>query len=199
MTPRQLRTVRGAAAATIATLFAAVSHTVGGGAPPSALLMLSVSVLLTPLAVLLAGRATRFASIAATVGVTQIAFHALFEVTGPQHAPPALVGLHQHGALDPAVLAPLHPSIGHAAHSDALMLVAHSCAAIVTALLLWRGEMLLRSIGQWVHAVLRRAQTLPLVNAPLRAALVDAAALPALSRIRFSDLCRRGPPALSCC
>ena len=63
--------MRGAAASVIATLLAAVSHTIGGGQAPNPLLMLAVSVLLTPLAAVLVGRTVRLAGITgAVVGTT---------------------------------------------------------------------------------------------------------------------------------
>ncbi|WP_298867330.1 hypothetical protein [uncultured Microbacterium sp.] len=196
MTPRQLRIVRGAAASVIATLLAAVSHTIGGGQAPNPLLMLAVSVLLTPLAAVLVGRTVRLAGITGAVTITQVLFHLLFAVTGDIPLAGAAPGTHQHGVLTPADLAVVMPS-AHTSSLDAPMLVAHLCAAVVTTVLLWRGELILRAITRWVRAVLRRREPVLRTSTPFRATPGDTTTSP-LSRILLGGVCRRGPPALSC-
>lgn len=197
MTPRQLRIVRGAAASVTATLLAAVSHTVGGGQAPDPLLMLAVSVLLAPLAAVVVGRTARLVGIAGAVTITQVLFHVLFAVTGDIPRAGAVPGPHRHGALTPADLAVVM-SPAHASSLDAPMLVAHLCAAVVTTVLLWRGELVLRAITRWVRAVLRRREPVLRTSTPFRATPDDTATTSPLSRILLGDVCRRGPPALSC-
>jgi hypothetical protein len=190
--------VRGAAASATATLLAAVSHTIGGGQPPSALLMLSTAVLLAPLAVLIVGRRMHLVGIAGSVAVTQVMFHVIFAITGQ----PPIAGIafeaHQHGALTAAghTLTAMPPS--HAVHTDALMLFAHFCAAVITTVLLWRGELLLRAVVRWVRTVLRHRAPLLLSHTTFRTSPIEGLPAGPLSRVLLSDVCRRGPPSLSC-
>jgi hypothetical protein len=190
--------VRGAAASATATLLAAVSHTIGGGQPPSALLMLSTTVLLAPLAAFLVGRTTRMVSVAGAVTVTQAVFHLLFAFVGQLPVAGILPGSHVHGALTLADPARASAPPMHASHSAAVMLLAHICAAVVTTALLWRGELMLRAIRRWVHAVLRRPEQLLRESTPFRPRQADPLLTTPLSRILLCDVCRRGPPSLSC-
>ncbi len=82
MTSRQLRLVRGAAASTAATIIAAVSHTIGGGAAPHPLLIVALSVFLTPVAALLVGRRANIIRLGAAVVLAQTVFHVLFAALG---------------------------------------------------------------------------------------------------------------------
>lgn len=198
MTPRQLRIVRGVAASAVATLIAAVSHTVGGGHAPSPLLMLSVAVLLAPLAALFVGRTVRLISIVVAVAVTQVAFHLAFAVTGQLLVAGPPLGPHQHGIPGPADLALVTASPAHAVHNDALMLFAHICAAVITTVLLWHGELLLRTVVRWVRAVLRRPEPVILADTPFRTSVVEPLPTGLLGRILLGDVCRRGPPSVSC-
>lgn len=199
MTPRQLRIVRGSSASVTATLIAALSHTLGGGQLPHPLLILAVSVLLTPIASLLVGRATRLPSIVAAVGVTQAVFHLLFDLTGATVGSGPHVSGHQHGALDLTALAQTpSASLAHTSHGDAAMIFAHACAAAVTAVMLWRGELMLSMIAHWVRAVLRRPEPLPEPQLPAVRPLLCARLAPTIARVSLGDVCRRGPPAFSC-
>jgi hypothetical protein len=189
--------VRGAAASVIATLLAAVSHTVGGGQAPNPLLMLAVSVLLAPLAAVLVGRTIRLVGIASAVAITQVLFHVLFAVTGDVPLAGAVLGPHRHGALTPADL-PVVMSPAHASSLAAPMIVAHLCAAVVTTVLLWRGELILRAVTRWVRAVLHRPEPVLRMSTTFRTTPGEIATTSPLSRILLGDVCRRGPPALSC-
>ncbi|WP_217183562.1 hypothetical protein [Streptomyces sp. AC495_CC817] len=187
MTSRQLRLVRAASASSVATWLAAVSHTIAGGAAPHPLLVLAVSVLLVPFAAALIGARASRLRVAATVLVSQCAFHLTFQLLG---APTGggLVSGHHHGllVLGTATAAPL---------PDAPMLLGHAVAAVGTVLLLWRGEAMVRAVAGWVQALLRRPVVLPrpLHEAPARGPLdlhrpVDT--------VVASSVSRRGPPAL---
>lgn len=192
MNTRQLRLVRAAAASTIATTLAAVSHTVAGGPAPHPLLVIAMACLLVPLAALLIGpRVSRLRS-AATVLVGQGLFHLTFQVLGaPTQTAAGSAPAHTHhvdlAALGPAVIA---------SAPSTLMLIAHLVAAIATVALLWRGESLVRLIANWVRAAALRiaAPSLPVRVRPRATAssivvLVDAALRAAPTR--------RGPPHLA--
>lgn len=191
MTSRQLRLVRAAAVSSVATLIAAVSHTLGGGAAPHPLLIVAVIALLTPLSAVLIGVRQSPARVAATVLFSQAAFHLLFQALGsPTGTGLASSSGHAHH-VDLQVLGPLVPTAG----VDVSMLLAHVVAAALTTLLVWRGESVVRTIAGWVRALLRRgAPTAPADHrrpATLRSFVLppfDAAVSPAVSR--------RGPPAL---
>lgn len=187
MTSRQLRLVRGAAASSIATLIAAVSHTIGGGAPPHPLLILALSVFLIPLAALLVGRTPSLSKLSFAVVLSQTTFHVLFVALGATLTSSGIIG-HQHTM----VLGPLSSGVA----PDAGMLGAHVAAAILTIALLWRGERTLRGIARWVRTALRmRVPSLHSVW-PLPASCADTARI-YISTIRISDVSQRGPPVFS--
>ena len=190
MTIRQLRLFRGAVASSVATIFAAVSHTVGGGTAPHPLLILTVAVLLSPLAALLVGTRIRLSGLTGAVLSTQFVFHALFELTGGI-APTGLVGGHQHGPIVLELAPGTHPDL---LSSSPGMLLAHLLAALLTTLLLWRGELLIRAIARWVRTLLRLPQTAPAhpVAAPANVTRTEA---PLLDRLLADCAWRRGPPA----
>jgi len=196
VTTRQLRLLRGAAAATVATIIAAVSHTLGGGAAPHPLLVAALSVFLTPLAALLVGSRPSLARLSAAVLVAQGVFHVLFVALNAT-ADPTVAGTgHQHTL----VLAPIGDSASPIATSsiatDAGMLGAHVVAGILTIALLWRGESMLRAIARWVRAVLhsRAPRIHPAWPTPPSVAGTARVVIPLFD---IGDVCRRGPPALS--
>jgi hypothetical protein len=190
---RQLRLLRGASASTVATMIAALSHTFGGGSLPHPLLMLAVSVLLTPVAALLVGTRVRLPGLAAAVTATQVVFHALFEIVGGITPSGLTPGGHQHGAIvlnvEPGAAAPslLSASPG--------MLAAHAAATVITVVLLRRGELLVQTVARWVRALLRTPQPAPshgerAIRVPGSRTVARAA-----SRLLHDCAWRRGPPA----
>ncbi|GGD80847.1 hypothetical protein [Microbacterium murale] len=187
MTPRQLRLVRGAAASSIATVIAAVSHTIGGGAPPHPLLVIALGVFLTPLAALLVGRTPSIGRLSAAVLVSQTVFHVLFVALGATASATVMTGHHHVMTLDPlsSTVAP-----------DAGMLGAHIAAAALTIAMLWRGERLLSVIRRWVHTVLRTRMPRLHAEWPVPASVGTTARrfVPSIPAVAIS---RRGPPALS--
>ncbi len=194
VTTRQLRLLRAAAVSATATLIAAVSHTIGGGAAPHPLLILAVTVLfLAPTAALLGLRRSRW-RVAVAVLVSQAAFHLVFQLLG---SPTADVD----GAIGPHVhhfdLAALSGTVS-VAPIDATMLLAHADAAVLTTLLVWHAERLLRAVAGWFRALVRRASPTgfsghrrPTPLRPLRFAPLDRAVAAAVSR-RGPPVCARG-------
>lgn len=191
MTIRQLRLLRGATASSTATVIAALSHTLGGGSLPHPLLMLTVSVLLIPVAALLVGARVRLPGLAAAVTATQMVFHGVFEVVGGI-TPTGLTPGHQHGpivlnfaseAADPSLLT-----------SSPLMLAAHLGAAVLTIAALWRGELLVQAIARWVRAKLGVPQPVPPPEVDAHVRVSDTA--PHITARLLADCAwRRGPPA----
>lgn len=190
MTSRQLRLARGAAASSVATIIAAVSHTIGGGAAPHPLLIVALSVFLTPIAAVLVGRRENLLRLSAAVLLSQTVFHVLFTALGATVTPTIAGHGHQH-------VMTLGP-VGEAASPDAGMLAAHVVAGIITVLLLARGESILRTITRWVRAVLgvhlpKLAQDWPVPASPAPGSLRVVVPV-----FLIGDVSRRGPPAFSC-
>ena len=144
-----------------------------------------------PLSAAVVGRRSSRARVAVAVILAQGAFHLLFQLLGAPTAEEAPgLGVHSHH-LDLSALGPLSPAAG----PGALMLSAHLVAALLTTVLLWHGESVLRTIARWFQAALRRtatpASTPPAPPRPLRSAL-----LPPLDVATTAVVSRRGPPVL---
>lgn len=189
MTSRQLRLLRGFAASSVATVIAAVSHTIGGGPAPHPLLVVALSVFFTPVAALLVGKTPSPVRLSAAVLLSQTVFHVLFVALNAT-ASGTVAGAAHHHVL---VLGPIDESVA----PDAGMLGAHLVAGVLTILLLARGESVLRAIGGWVHAVLRWGMPQPEREWPVPSAFARTARV-FVQTIRVGDLSRRGPPVLSC-
>jgi hypothetical protein len=188
---RQLRLVRAAAVSSVATLLAALSHTLGGGAAPHVLLILAVATLLTPLSALLVGIRESRTRVAVAVFLGQAAFHLLFQALGsPTGTTPTAGGGHSHH-LDLALLGSASPT----AAPGTLMLFAHVVAAVLTTLLVWHGEALVQVVARWVDALFRRASTVaPTAHRrPPRLRSITIATFDAAVSVAVP---RRGPPAL---
>lgn len=189
MTSRQLRLLRGAAVSSIATVIAALSHTTGGGAPPHPLLVLALSILLTPVAALLVGRTLSFSKLSVAVLLSQQVFHTLFVLLRATISPGATFGTgHQHAMT----LGPLATAVA----PDAGMLSAHIIAAVFTIALLWRGERVLRAIAHWVRTALRFRMPRFHEDWPVPASATTQS-VHLCSAVRIGDLFTRGPPAFS--
>ncbi|WP_345752436.1 hypothetical protein [Microbacterium rhizophilus] len=185
MTTRQLRVLRGAVAAVVATLLAATSHTIAGGPAPAPLLVALMIALLTPVAGGLIGPRPHLPRLATAVIVSQAAFHAAFQLLGSP-AGARIAEHHGHGATPLPLLA--------AAPESAGMYTGHAVAALLTVVLLWRGERIVRAIARGSLAVLRRIDA---PRTPLSAAMPAPQVLvarPVVARL-LSPVSRRGPPA----
>ncbi|MGA7148271.1 MAG: hypothetical protein WBX17_07275 [Microbacterium sp.] len=187
MSPRHVRALRGAAAAWIATIFAATSHTLAGGGAPAPVLVATLGILASPLTVALVGRRLSAWRAAATVLAAQGLFHLSFALTAGVD-PDAMAG-HVHSPTSPGAALPAAWVL-----PDAPMLLGHLVAAAATVVLLYAGERMLRALGRGIRSVLRRAADIaprPIVR--VRLLLVGAVA--AARGVLLSDLSRRGPPS----
>lgn len=189
MTSRQLRLKRAAAATSVATTLAAVSHTIGGGMPPHPLLVVALSILLVPLAAVLIGRRPSAARTALTVLVSQAVFHVLFQVLAGSlsEAGPAASGHAHHAVALGPVVAAVAP--------DAPMLLSHVLAALLTTLLLWHGERMLRAIAGWARARLLPVTPILPVRTRVRLAPVTVSVTTSLTPLA-AVVSRRGPPSV---
>lgn len=189
MTSRQLRLVRGMLVSSAATLIAAVSHTLGGGAAPHPLLIAALGALLTgPTAALVGSRRSRI-RVAGAVLVAQAAFHGVFAVLGSPTASRAVIETgHAHHA---DALLPVAAT--HAPSLDATMLGAHLAAAAVTTLLVWRAEAVARAIVSWFRLLAQHHAALVSPDHPRPVPLRSIAVRP-LDRQVAAAVSRRGPP-----
>lgn len=202
---RAVRTARGTFGALVATMLAAASHALAGGAvTPFAVAATTLFAL--PLCVLLAGRTGSLWRLALAVSTAQFVYHWSFSGLGvtsessaaslASNAPVSLHAAHL-GAFTPALsgLAPAPDLVTAAAISDTWMWAAHALAALLTIALMHRGE---RAFMHLVR-VLREAAPVR-VPAPVQlpsspAILVFFTELP--SRVRpvfLSAITHRGPP-----
>lgn len=198
MNARQLRLVRAALVSSVATLIAAISHTFGGGSAPHPLLIVAIATLLMPVCALLFGVRQSRARVASGVVLSQVVFHILFQALGSPTAADVLGegsgvtnGVHTH-QIDLASLG----SGSAAATPSAMMLFAHFVAAILTTVLVWHGEAIMRAVARWVDAHIRRAS--PATPAAHRKPpRLRSAVFVALDAAFSRTEPQRGPPRLS--
>ncbi|MEV4900228.1 hypothetical protein AB0K08_02665 [Citricoccus sp. NPDC055426] len=228
------RLLRGWAAALVATLLAAGSHTLAnlvdpGASPsthahhdagPAPILWILTLALAGPVCTALAGRRLSWWRLAAGVTASQLLFHWLYSATAGPAAAPALSGLDgRHGAHSghPGSLVPgigssaatgssagttlgEVPGAAGAVHADSpAMAAAHLLAAVMTVVVLRRGEVLAGRVADLAVGLLLRspgarlARWIPAV--PVRR--VSAAQLRVAYRpedVLLPSLRLRGPP-----
>lgn len=179
-----LRSVRAAVVALSASGLALLGHlAAGGAAPPAGQLLLAVLAVLVVSRVLSVRRWTVGPLVAVLLG-SQALFHIAFSGS-------AAAG-HVHGGQHVAGGSPMP------GHPGPLMLVGHSVAALLTALLLRRGEDWLESLVTLVTRawrVMRAAAEEPVAAAPARA-VTRSGDVPALLHLLEHAVARRGPPGL---
>lgn len=213
------RLIRGVAAGTLATFVALFSHVAAGGHAPVLLGVVLPLVLAVFVSVVLAGRRLSLLRLSASVGISQSAFHWIFDAAGsstPGAGRAAAAGdphAFHHGAGVPADFATSVSGTaasgmldGHAAHAaghdSPLMMAAHVIAAVVTIAVLHRSELilhslvrLLRLVGSLLGPLLRVPA--PVVTASRRGLLGPGCAVdsPAPLGVVRSARVDRGPPA----
>lgn len=229
-----MRLGRGLAAASIAVFVAAFSHVAaGGGAPGGVGLALSLA-FAAIVCVALTRRRPSVTLLSISVLISQFVFHLLFGV-GDRGASGLMVSTVSHGSHVSAVLVvpgsgsgvgsgggagsgvPVAAS-GHL-HDSAWMWVAHAVAAVLTIVLIRRGELVLRRLRElarvcerwtardlvaWFARRLDTAGVLSVVAAVTGAALerrrtMRSTSLPSVDGLRdlgavFERLRHRGPP-----
>lgn len=187
--PRQVRALRGAAAAWVATVIAATAHTLAGDGAPSPALIAATSTLATPFAVALIGRQLAVWRIAATVLAAQAFFHVAFAATADADSS-ASAAAHAHHAIAAGGVA-----LSAAVVADPAMLAAHVIAAVATVLALVNGERMLRALGRGIRSVFARVDAVAAPPAAPRFVAAPPHAARAAAAVVLSDLSRRGPPS----
>ncbi|SDQ27510.1 hypothetical protein [Microbacterium sp. cf332] len=208
--PRQQRSLRAGAAASLATFVALLSHVAAGGAPPSVLGVLLPWALSLLIALLIVGRRLSLARLGTAVATAQVVFHAMFAlgvvpsagsagsatVTGGGHAAHNLFAAHM--SLSASVASPAGFS---AVVPDAAMLAAHVVAAVLTTLVLHRGEHLVAGLGALAQRIAVRIRAVardvvPPVRTPTRARSGAGEVRVRHPRPLVAAPARRGPPVL---
>ncbi|RWZ59620.1 hypothetical protein ELQ92_12395 [Labedella populi] len=200
MHSRSDRLARGTTAAAIATLVAALSHTIGGGTFPSAPLLALAFITSIGWCTALVGRRFSWPRVSVAVIASQALFHGTFALTGSGGARVvAETGGHAgHGGS--TVLTVVPGEIGHL-HDGPSMLVAHGVAAVVTIVALRLADRSSRATAALSRIV--RSLLPLLVAAPVavgtRATRVrpDGSGFrPARAAALLGGLRHRGPPVL---
>ena len=199
MQSRAARLARGWVAGAFATVVAAILHVSAHGVAPSALAIVAGLVFAGLLGTALTTRRPSLPRLAATVGLSQAAFHLGFSLLGTGGALAAPTSAHAHA---PAAFAAAQ-QLPHATHSDApLMWVAHLAAGLLTVAFLVTAERalwrMLASAARFVVAVFR----VPAISTSSWSLLVVPSSAPdhvVAGALLSTTLSRRGPPAFSIC
>jgi len=178
MNPRAARTLRGLGAGTTATAVAAVSHGLAGGTFPGLAGIALALVFSAIVSIVLVGRRLPVLRLAASIVLSQLAFHLVFSTLG--NAAEVVVTNGHHGAVTVTgseTVAGTATVTGTeiVSHASPLMWLAHGIAAALTVLALVYGERAidgLHEVGRMLLArVLRpiavaRPTSLPRVTRP---------------------------------
>lgn len=205
MSTRWGRVARGWIVALFATVIAVCSHTVAGGVGVSAIGILLSFVFSGFVCLALAGRSLSRVRLAIAVSVSQFAFHLVFSFLAASTSRASAVSLPgmshmtdastQLSALDAG-----SPSAAIAS-PDAAMWFAHAIAAALTMVVLFEGERTFWALVAFTRVAVIRilVAIVPALSLPPRSShvAVDRAALPRSTRLLFSTLRHRGPPAFA--
>lgn len=201
---RRVRALRGGLAATSATFVALVSHLAGGGQLPDVLGIVVPLLLSLPVCMVWSGRLSLL-GLSASVVASQFFFHVLFTLGTPAGATqaPSGSGAHAgHAGMGIPASAQAAGQAAETAHADAAMWAWHAVAALVTIVVLYRGELMLLGLrdlavrtAAWLlrgRAVVEDAGSFVLPALP---GVVAAAFQPLPPGPQLSPLLSRGPPA----
>lgn len=198
---RQIRALRGALAAAVATFTALLGHVAGGGAVPGWLGIVAPLVLSMAVSVLLVGRRLSVWRVGLVVIVSQALFHALF-VLGTPSTPGTGGGsvAHHHGSVILPTAAP-----GALAIADPAMTLGHAAAAVLTIAALYRGELAVLALIRLVALLAAAVRTalrgltpapVPVLSGTARRAPLERVVAPLHDQVVLAAP-RRGPPALA--
>ena len=191
---RAARTARGVIGAALSTVLAAASHSLAGG-EVSAFAVFATAIIALPFCVALAGRVASLWRVGLAVGASQFLYHWAFAGLGVSSGPSDTGGFPMGShAAHLASLERFVPDVLEAGSADTLMWVLHAVAAVVSTVLVARGERAVLALGRSIRQVLPR---------PVLLAAFERPTLPGPQRIapvlrdRIVDLSSgslRGPP-----
>lgn len=196
MNARARRVAQGAVVAAFATLVAALSHTVGGGAAPGVLALVLAFAFSAFVCIPLVGRSISLVRSSVAIVLAQAALHVLYSIGTPSAGLGAssAVSAHDHSTGFVGAVAPA--SGASMMHLDATMLAAHAAAAVVTILAVRYADRAARAVSSVVAHVVRALRPRFVLTVILpRAARVSAApiTLPLAAHVA-AGIRRRGPP-----
>mgnify|MGYP004512153605 CR=1 FL=1 len=201
MHSRTHRLARGTAAAGIATLVAALSHTAGGGAFPGAPLLALAFVSSVGWCTAVVGRRFSWPRVSAAVVASQALFHGTFALVAPgAHVVATPGGSVGHGGHGAATTLTVTAGAEHA-HTEPVMLAAHLVAAVVTIVALRlaeRSSVATAALARLVRSLVRSAAALPVLAEPrpTRVRPDGSGFRPARAAVLLGGLRHRGPPVL---
>lgn len=181
MQSRWARVARGTAAAVVATLVAALSHTLSGGSGSWFGVGVSLALAIT-VCTLLTGRTLSLWRLSVGIGVSQFLFHALFSDLGT----PVLV---EHS------MSSMHVTVPHA-HAAPSMWLAHAIAAVITIVAVRFGEQAFWGVGRTARLFLARLLIVvaPVLSAPRPRLAITRRFVPCDLDLLLSPMRHRGPP-----
>lgn len=199
MHSRSHRLARGTAAAGIATLVAALSHTIGGGTFPSAALLAVAFVTSIGWCTAVVGRRFSWPRVSAAVIASQALFHGTFALmgSGGSRVVAATSGHAGHGGTTLTVV----PGEAAHEHDASTMLIAHVIAAVVTIVAMRLADRSSRATA----ALSRMVRSLLPIRLPVPVSLDERTTRvrpegsgfrPARTADLLGGLRHRGPPAL---
>lgn len=214
MESRQLRAVRGSAAAWFATFVALASHVIAGGAWPTIMGLIVPLALSGLVCVLLAGRRLSLWRLSVSVFVSQSLFHLLFTFFTPTahttSAPVAVNALERyslhhggahgsgHGLMPGAMTDSMATGQAMHSHASLSMIFAHVVAGFITIAMIYWAEQLPVSLCEFARVVIRAlvpkilgAHTVP--EGP-RQTIILHRVIPRNLGVLRSPVLRRGPP-----
>ncbi|WP_053383557.1 hypothetical protein [Leucobacter celer] len=194
---RAARAWRGLGGALAATLLAAASHGLAGGAI-SWLAITATAILALPICTALAGRVGSLWRLAIAVSASQFMYHWLFSWVGAGGTSrTGAEPVSPHAAHLGAQLAPTEiGALGQTASADTAMWAGHAIAALITIALLHRGERAFLALVRLVRRALplRRASAVPVP--PRVPQLLSWGPIASVrSRLLSTVITHRGPPA----
>lgn len=200
---RGARALRGGLAAASATFVALMSHIAGGGEMPGLLGVVVPLVLSLPVCMAWSGRLS-LAGLSASVVASQLFFHVLFMLGTPAQDRPASAASGAHAGHEGMMMPPT-PAAGQTtemAHADATMWLSHGLAAVVTIVVLYRGELMLLRLRElaaraaaWLLGGRAVVDDVGSFVLPALPGVVAATFLPLHPGPQLSPLLSRGPPA----
>ena len=195
MHARAQRLARGWLVGLVATIVAAVSHSLAGGYQPGILSFGLGLVFAGLLGTAVIGRRPSLPRLSTAVGASQLAFHLLFSTlgSGSGFSSPAAGGMSGMSSMDATSPAALAVS-GHDHLADPAMWIAHALAAVLTIAFLRHAEL---AVWMMLTRLIARvtAFIVPVLTTPPAARPTGLPAVrPCACRVHISSASRRGPP-----
>lgn len=194
---RAARTARGVIGAALSTVLAAASHSLAGG-EVSAFAVLVTAVIALPFCVALAGKTESLWRVGLAVGASQFMYHWAFAgigvTTALSGASKFPMGSH---AAHLASLERFVPSVVEAGSADTLMWTLHAVAAVLSTVLVARGERAVIALGRSIRRALPQPFSLAAFERRELPPVPRAAPILRDQLLTYASWSLRGPPVAS--